>query len=60
MRRVVLILVSIGMAIFMFLLSNYRFTPESAALSNPYLTDDFKYVDQNESGRPMFCYSKAM
>jgi hypothetical protein len=50
MRRVVLILVSVGMAVFMFVLSNYRFTPESAALSNPALTDDFEYVDQHGIG----------
>jgi hypothetical protein len=50
MRRVVLILVSIGIAVFMFLLSNYRFTPESAAQSNSSLTDDFEYVDQTGIG----------
>ncbi len=50
MRRLVLIAGSIGVAIFIFVLSAYRFTPESAALSNPSLTDDFEYVDQHGIG----------
>lgn len=46
MKKLVLVLAFAGVAVFIFLLSHYRFTPESAALSNPALTDDFEYVDQ--------------
>ncbi|WP_044338973.1 hypothetical protein [Rossellomorea aquimaris] len=50
MKKLILVLVSVGMVVVMFMLSNYRFTPESAALSNPALTDDFEYVDQHGLG----------
>ncbi|QTC41594.1 hypothetical protein I7V34_21550 [Bacillus sp. V3] len=50
MRRLVLIAGSIGVAVFIFVLSAYRFTPESAALSNSTVTDDFEYVDQQGIG----------
>ena len=50
MKKVLLVLVSVGIVVMMFLLINNRFTPESAALNSSALTDDFKFVDQHGKG----------